>query len=218
MIWLASSLTYLLCEAIAAGGFPGYSYAANFISDLGVPYKGYFAGRELNSTLAVVMNAGFILHGLLFALSSILVLPAIRPQLMARIALIALALAHALGSLLIAVVHSGNRELESGMNALHLIGATLAIVGGNLAVLTLAIHLRNFVAANSYRYATFALLAIAVLGIGLLIVLPHTPLGGAFERCGVYSIMAWELLTAAFLLAATAPLSRSRRRPLPYHG
>ncbi len=38
---------------------PGYSYARNDISDLGVPERGVLQGRVLDSPLHAVMNAGF---------------------------------------------------------------------------------------------------------------------------------------------------------------
>ncbi len=34
--WIIGPLTYLTLEAVAAAAFPHYSYAQNFISDLGV--------------------------------------------------------------------------------------------------------------------------------------------------------------------------------------
>ncbi len=42
--WIAGPLTYLILEAVAAAAFPHYSYAQNFISDLGIP-DGFTAGR-----------------------------------------------------------------------------------------------------------------------------------------------------------------------------
>ena len=36
MIWLVGATVYLVCEALAAARFPGYSYTADYISDLGV--------------------------------------------------------------------------------------------------------------------------------------------------------------------------------------
>ena len=44
-LWLLAGVMYLACESIAAAAFPGYSYARNYISDLGVPYDGLINGR-----------------------------------------------------------------------------------------------------------------------------------------------------------------------------
>ena len=57
--WLSAGLAYLTLEAVAAAAFrPHYSYARNFISDLGVPGD--------HSPLAWLMNLGFCLQGSLF--------------------------------------------------------------------------------------------------------------------------------------------------------
>ena len=47
--WIVGPLAYLILEAVAAEAFPHYSYAQDFISDLGVPAS----PRE------AVMNAAF---------------------------------------------------------------------------------------------------------------------------------------------------------------
>ncbi len=58
-IWIIGPLWCLATEAITASAFPGYSYARNDISDLGVPERGVLQGRVLDSPLHAVMNAGF---------------------------------------------------------------------------------------------------------------------------------------------------------------
>jgi hypothetical protein len=56
-VWIAAGLGYLILEATAAAGFRHhYSYAHNFISDLGVTSGGM-------SPLAYLMNAAFYLQG-----------------------------------------------------------------------------------------------------------------------------------------------------------
>jgi hypothetical membrane protein len=202
LVWLLSGTSYLAAEAIAASGFSNYSYAANFVSDLGVPYHGVFLGRELNSTLAPVMNyGGFILHGVLFVLAGSIALPALGATAWVRRGLSWIFALYLLGSCLLGLVPGGNREAAAGLFPLHVLGAVLCIAGGNLAVVTLALHLRRRLASPLYSAATAALIVCALLGVSLLLALPHTPLSGAYERGCVYPIMAWELLTGAWLLA-----------------
>ena len=58
MIWLVGAAVYLVCEAVAAASVPGYSYSADYISDLGV---------------SAVMNVGaFMLHGSLLLLGAVI--------------------------------------------------------------------------------------------------------------------------------------------------
>lgn len=75
VVWIIGPLWYLVCEAITATGFRGYSYASNYISDLGVPERGMLDGRILDSPLHNVMNAGFIGEGILFLWGLVLLLP-----------------------------------------------------------------------------------------------------------------------------------------------
>ena len=64
-------MVYVGTEAIAASAFPGYSYSANYISDLGVPDVAEFQGRAIDSPLSAVMNAGFILQGVLYLVAAV---------------------------------------------------------------------------------------------------------------------------------------------------
>ena len=72
--FILGPVIYLAAEAIAAAAWksPTYSYADNWISDLGSATAGVFQGRELNSPLHVVMNTGFIVQGLLFGIATLL--------------------------------------------------------------------------------------------------------------------------------------------------
>jgi hypothetical membrane protein len=178
-IWIVGPLTYLILEAVAAAAFPRYSYAQNFISDLGVAAS----PRE------AVMNAAFCVQGTLFLLGAVFLEKA-------RLFL-TLAVANALGNVLIAIFHSGV--------AAHAVGAVLAIVGGNAAILA-----GSHIGGTGYRRVSvglgaFGLLSFVVFVFVLQHVL-HAPLG-VWERGSVYSILAWQMFTAAWLIA------RSSRRP-----
>src|SRR5262249_46228426 len=72
-LWRLPGPAYLACEAAAAAAFPGYSYARDFISDLGVPYDVLADGGLMRSPLAGVMNlGGFVVDGILFGAAAIL--------------------------------------------------------------------------------------------------------------------------------------------------
>ncbi|MGB9248545.1 MAG: DUF998 domain-containing protein [Mycobacterium sp.] len=179
--WLSAALAYLTLEAVAAAAFrPHYSYARNVISDLGVPGD--------HSPLAWLMNLGFCVQGTLFLVSAALTAPR-----EARLFL-SLVTANAIGNVLIAIFHSG----PSPTAWVHAIGAVLAIVGGNAAILvgsriTGSWHRKVSVALGTFGLLSFLLFVIELKASGAL------PLG-VWERCSVYSITAWQLLTAAWLL------------------
>jgi hypothetical membrane protein len=64
--WLMAGAAYLILEAVAAAAYrPDYSYAHNYISDLGRPSR-QAAGATIGSGFASAMNAAFYLQGILF--------------------------------------------------------------------------------------------------------------------------------------------------------
>jgi hypothetical membrane protein len=173
--WLAAGTVYLGSEAIAAASFPGsYSYVRNFISDLGVPSQ---------SPMAWVMNTGFCVQGALFVVGAV----AIRAPW-----LTALTAVNFFGNLTIALFHSGS--------VTHAVGAVLAIVGGNAAILAGASIIGGRHRAVSIGLGLLGLLSFALFTVAL---------NGAVERCSVYPITAWQLLTAAWLFS---------RPPTPWPG
>jgi hypothetical membrane protein len=181
--WLTAGLSYLTLEAVAAAAFrPSYSYLRNIISDLGV---------GAHSPLAWLMNTAFCVQGTLFFVAAALVVRAVGTR---RAGLfLVLAAANMVGNLLIAVFHSGPSE----MAWLHATGAVLAIVGGNAAILAGSSIIGGWHRAVSVALGTFGLLSFVLFVVALKGATPPA----VWERSSVYSITAWELLTAARLLS-----------------
>ncbi len=167
--WTVGPLTYLILEAVAAKGFPHYSYAKNFISDLGVTA----------SPSADVMNAAFCLQGTLFLLGAVFLE---RARLF-----LTLAVANAAGNVLIAIFHSGV--------AAHAVGAVLAIVGGNAAILA-----GSHIGGPLYRRVSVVLGVFGLLSFVVFVVTMHGASRGIWERGSVYSILVWQMFTAVGLL------------------
>jgi hypothetical membrane protein len=188
--WTSAGLAYLTLEAVAAAAFrPHYSYAHNFISDLGIPSD--------DSPLAWLMNTAFCLQGTLFLVGAILSVRAVAPRKAGLF--VTLAAANAVGNLLIAAFHSGPAARADGTAWVHAIGAVLAIVGGNAAILA-----GSRIVSGWHRKVSVALGAFGLLSFVLFVVelKASSPLPlGVWERCSVYSITAWQLLTAAWLLS-----------------
>ncbi|SLK01971.1 MULTISPECIES: DUF998 domain-containing protein [Novosphingobium] len=214
-LWLLAGLSYLSAETIAAAAFPNYSYASNYVSDLGVPYADVIDDRVLRSGLAWVMNwCGFILDGALFAAASV-----VATQLARRAKVgagsgvkpwaaifLALALIHSGGTVLVGLVHSGSRELASGIDRYHVLGAAMAILGGNLALIAAAILARRLGLPPAWRRASAGL---GLFGLGSLALLEVNRTGGitmlpdgVLERASIYPITAWEVVTGLTLLVA----------------
>ncbi|MEJ8307164.1 DUF998 domain-containing protein [Saccharibacillus sacchari] len=190
-LFLSASVVYLAAETIAASAWtePAYRYAFNNISDLGVRIDTVVGGRPIHSPLHLVMNIGFALQGILFLLAYALVVPLLskkrqRPG-------IVLAAAHGIGMLLVAIFHGVNYEALDP----HVIGAAMAIVGGNAALIVLALSLEP-----RLPYTLFSVVGAGLGGIGLIAIaaMVWSPFGypAVFERISVYAITLGQALAA----------------------
>jgi hypothetical membrane protein len=204
VLWVVSALVYVGAEAVAASAFPGYSYAWNYISDLGVPEAGVFQGRAIDSPLHAVMNAGFLVQGALYLAAAVASVRAARggPQRL----LLALAVVYAVGLALVGLVHGSGASERSGLGGLHVLGAAMAIVGGNAASIRSAVQARRGTAPWASPRLGLVLGALGLLGLLMLQLdsrLPGVDLlpDGVWERVSVYAITAWQLTTGVALLA-----------------
>lgn len=178
-----------MCEAVAAAGFPCYSYADNFISDLGV---------------SPVMNVGaFMVHGGLFLLGAVAATRAYPATGVLGRAFVLAAAANAAGNILVGTFHSGMPPQAINW---HVIGAGLAIVGGNIAVVLAGIGSRRVGAPRAYAGASIAIGVAGLVSLAALLVSGTTgPVpAGILERGSVYSIIGWELMTGIALLRRRA--------------
>ncbi len=198
--FLLGPAIYLAAEAISAAAWksPRYSYATNWISDLGSATAGVFQGRELNSPLHAVMNSGFIVQGLLFGIATVLLSRTIsgRSRFTAVTGVVTM-----IGYILVGTFHGSLQAQQSGTLALHFTGATLAIVGGNVLALVLGIHWRKtpetrLIGLVSIVLGAFGLVSVVALFLTFGAGLPS----GAIERGSVYTIVIWQLAVAAALL------------------
>ena len=206
-LWLAASLVYLVTEAITAIGFPHYSYATNFISDLGIPERGSFEGRPIDSTLAWVMNTGFVVHGLLFLLATVFFTRSKTSK--HRNWLIPLAAIHTVGIIMVGLIHGSAITAANGMLLYHGLGAALAIFGGNIAIIIGGFVARKLGASRIYLLMSIVIPVVGMVSaIILFVTRPDSPLPqGWMERASVYSIMLWEIITAVALFASRKKMS-----------
>jgi hypothetical membrane protein len=196
-LWIVGAIWYVLCEAIAVSGFEGYSYAHNYISDLGV-FGRDVMGRPLQSHLHAVMTGAMVGQGVLFGAGA-MVLQADSPPSRSGTAFLILALAHAFGVILVAMVPS--QDIGSPMVLLyHGMGAVGAFVGGNLAIAALALSQRTYLP----RRLRPLLAAVASAGLLALIVLIASSgtqgYVGAWERGTAYAVMLGEFLAGIGIL------------------
>jgi hypothetical membrane protein len=212
-LWVVAAVSYLVLEAVAAAAFePAYSYARNYISDLGLPSGTLVHGHPIYSPRAYLMHAAFCVQGILFLLGASLMVGA--PDNRRARVFLGIVAANAVGNVVIGTVHSGTA---------HVAGAVLAIVGGNAAILTGPGAIGLFAGRRRYRLTSKAIGGLGLSCLAILMINSATATtfllpDGAWERGSVYSITVWQLLTAACLLTRTsrvAARSGSPQRPGP---
>lgn len=203
-IWLLSGVLYLCVEAITAASFPGYSFATNYISDLGVPDVGSFQGRAIDSPLHALMNAAFISQGILFLVAAIIAARAAAAG--PRRSFVIFAGLHAVGIVLVGSFPGSQASVENGLAVFHFTGALLAIIGGNAAAILAGIALRRSRARRGYVIASVVIGILGLLSLLMLVIATVLPgefflPDGIWERGAVDSIMVWEIVTGFLLLA-----------------
>ncbi|WP_424215809.1 DUF998 domain-containing protein (plasmid) [Streptomyces sp. BI20] len=212
IVLVVNAVQWVVVEAIAASAWrsPAYSYATNYISDLGVPDCGVrFQGRELCSPRHELMNASFALEGVLFAIGVVLIARLLDGR--ARRVVTVLALAHGIGMIAVGVFH-GSADGPSRGLVLHVVGAGLGILCAN-TVAILAGVLKGPRVSTAYRVFSVAVGVLGLVCIALVGVSAST--AGVFERGSVYAWLLWSAVTGMLLLARSG---RGVRRPVVREG
>lgn len=178
--WILGAATYLAAEAVTAAHRPSYSYATDFISELGVP----------GQPLAALMNLAFGVQGVLLLVGAVLA-GGSRTRIPTGFAA-----ANALGNVLVATV-------PAGQGVLHVAGAALAIAGGNAAAIAGAALrpglIYRLISRMLGTIGLFSLTALAGQAWAGVEVLP----GPVWERASVYPILAWQVFAGVAMAALT---------------
>lgn len=200
MLLLVNAVQHLVVEAASAMAWPGdrYSYARDFVSDLGANACG--AGEDgACSPLHAAMNTSFLLNGLLFLCAALLLVRLLnRRQLLLSI----LAAIYAAGMAAVAAVQRSPESVADGTYALHVVGAALALGVGNLIPVLAGVESRRIGAPAWYRTASIALGVAGLVGLAGIGLLSGEQPAPVLERLSVYAINLWWLLTGGCLVVA----------------
>ena len=207
-LWLAAALFYVGSELAAASVFsPPYSYAHNYVSDLGVAVCGtIYEGGAICSPLHGLMNGDFIVQGLLFPGAAVALVWSIPTA--ARLAFVVAATLNGVGNALLGSFPENMPGQFSSTMSCHVLGALLAIVFGNATALISVSVARSLGLPRLHRHASVVLPFTAAVSLAMLVgarrsgtmnVLPDA----VWERASVYTITGWEALTAICLLVRT---------------
>jgi hypothetical membrane protein len=191
VLWIAC-LQYFAAEAVAISGWPGrYSLSQNYISDLGA------LGCDANqcSPLHALMNASFLLQGLLIALGTALVWPGF-PKGKLWIAALALVAASGVGVFVVGLYP------EDTVSGLHYLGAAENFLFCNAGMAAMGVALLVWRAGGR----AMGLITVAAGVVGLLAfaaIAAHVDLGlgvGGIERVTAYPFPLWLAGMGAALL------------------
>ena len=201
LIFLINGLFYLTGEYVAALG-TGYSlkevYLRNFISSLGVYPNLIVEGVPVGfSKLAIIMNIDFIVTGIGFLVAYyFLIFKMLKSKKYSLLYLITPVL-FAVGSVLVGV-YQGGVPSEDG---LHVLGARLSFLGGNLTLIISGVSL--FKNRKGYSVVSIILGLIGLISASFMnnaLTNNLSEVVAIYERLTVYPITIWQLMTGLTFL------------------
>ncbi|MEJ0073408.1 MAG: DUF998 domain-containing protein [Candidatus Saccharibacteria bacterium] len=193
LLWILSAQYFIVQFVAARVSTAAYSLTRNTISDLGNTVCGQYGGRFVCSPAHGWMNASFMLLGVSMAAGSVLMYQALRKNAGSAIGFGCLFLSGS-GALLIGLFP------ENTVAGLHVTGATLSFLIGNIGLVALGCALSLSRALRYYTIVSgiFALAALALfmtghyLGIGI----------GGMERLVAYPQTVWLIVFGIYRLRA----------------
>jgi hypothetical membrane protein len=199
-LWLAAALIFVVAMAvvqIAWSAPPAYSLKNNYISDLGNtgcgPWPSSTSGRVC-SPWHDVFNAAVIVLGVLLPFGAILARTAFPKRRSSAIGLGLIAIA-GLGAILVGF------SPENVNLTVHTLGAGLAFVGGNLALVVLGFAMFRDTRWDGYRAYSLLSGVVGLVAVLLWETKAYLGLGlGGMERLIVAPLVLWLIVSSVHLL------------------
>jgi hypothetical membrane protein len=194
ILWLLS-IQYYVVQIITANDWAGsnsYSWANNTISDLANTHCGMYGDRLVCSPLHMLMNGSFLLLGITMAVGALLLWTYLGVSRLARLGLSCMVIAGP-GTILVGLFP------ENTVSALHITGAALPFIFGNLGMIILGIALNKL----PVLLRGFSVLCGLVGLIALVLFMTQIYLGlgiGGMERFAAYPQSIWMIVTGLYLL------------------
>jgi hypothetical membrane protein len=199
---------FLIAEAIAASAWesPAYSYATNYISDLEVQGPVVADSRTVHSPLWLLGSGAFLIGGLLLIFALLLIV-ARRGQGRLPLSIAIAGIACGAGLAFDGLVH----EVPASSLPYHFGAALFIIIGGNVALVLLAVYAAKKGLSRAFVLVAVILAAFGFLGLFLLNVAPPTVVG-IVERSAFYPVLFGELIIGVLILAVPEALHRRGHR------
>ena len=193
ILWLLS-IQYYVVQLVVASAWSDanpYSWAQNTISDLANTTCGPYGDRLVCSPLHPLMNASFLLLGITMILGSWLLAKSASATAV-KLGLLCMALA-GIGTILVGLFP------ENSIAAMHVLGATLAFVLGNVGMLLIGIGSNH--TPKMLRYLTIAAAVLGLAALAAFVLQAYGSLGiGGLERVVAYPQSIWMIATGLYLL------------------
>ncbi len=191
LLWIAS-LQYYVAQILVATAWPQpYSWKNNYISDLGNTVCGTFEGVYTCSPLYVLMNLSFVLFGLTIIFGALLLKVQLAKNKGSHIAYMLMILS-GIGTVMVGVFP------ENSISLLHIAGAFLALVIGNISVVLIGMFSHGV--HRSIRAYSVLSGVVCWIAFGLFYTENYLGLGrGGMERVVSYPFTLWMAVFGAYI-------------------
>lgn len=184
-IWIASIQTYLVQLFVALRFTGHYSLMRNTISDLGNSACGQYMNRFVCSPAHVVMNVSFVILGITTAIGALCIYFSQQRHNTSTYGLACIVIA-GVGTILVGLFP------ENSTTGLHLFGAQLLSILGNLGFCILGPFVSDF--SRAWRYGTVIFGVFGLVAVYLFVKHYYLGLGiGGMERLGAYPLTIWMI-------------------------
>ncbi|MFI5708066.1 DUF998 domain-containing protein [Kribbella sp. NPDC051620] len=180
----------------AAWQDPHYSPLYNWVSHLGLTGPSQVAFQQVgNSPLGAVMDAGWVLYGVLLIVGAFLTFDlrrGIRP-----VVIVALATISGVGVSLVGIFQGSNANVDNGLIAFHTFGAQGVMIAGNIMAIVVGVTGSRIGLARGRSIASTALGMAGLAGFAVFMLDVFTGWMwniGMFERSAIYPIMIGHVL------------------------
>jgi hypothetical membrane protein len=190
LFWLLG-IQYFITQIIVSRAWPfHYSYWLNTISDLGNTRCGVYLRMPVCSPLHAFMNYSFITLGASMVIGAVLIYHEVHESRGTRLGFTLMGLA-GIGTLIVGLVP------ENTINPIHVLGATMAFLLGNVSMTVLgwSLHLPIRMRLYTIISGILSLFGLVLLGIAL----PFHLAVGFVERIAGYPQTAWLIVFGFYM-------------------
>lgn len=193
ILWVLN-VQYFIVQIIVALSWSkiGYSWANNTISDLANTECGLYGNRLVCSPMHTLMNISYIIVGVTIISGALLSQKEFSSKFIVRLGFGCMALAGA-GAILIGLFP------ENSISSLHITGAALSFVLGNLGMLILGVKLKSL--PKALRLYTILSGVVGLLALLFFMKEIYGSIGiGGMERFVAYPQTIWMIVFGGYLL------------------